>query len=175
MGGRVDVSFSNVEGGFDGEGNLHDDPVFVEGPVGAYYLSHIATGQLVNSPCIDAGSAMASERELDLMTTRVDEVGDDGVLDLGYHYPRVTGCDQIRRLRVACRPAGDRYKIVAKLVTRLPEGTVFTFELVGFRDRVKPVKSSGKATATWKARAPGVYNLSVRECPSVKGATSCEG
>ncbi|MHC4543549.1 MAG: right-handed parallel beta-helix repeat-containing protein, partial [Planctomycetota bacterium] len=64
--------------------NIAEDPLFVAG----YYLSHTATGQLVDSPCIDAGSADANDPDigLDTRTTRTDGVNDVNVVDMGYHY-----------------------------------------------------------------------------------------
>ncbi len=64
--------------------DVNDDPLFVAG----YYLSHKATGQLVDSNAIDAGSDLASRLGLDTYTTRVDGVPDDpnSRVDMGYHY-----------------------------------------------------------------------------------------
>jgi hypothetical protein len=62
--------------------NINADPNFVHG----YYLSHIATGQDVDSPAIDAGSDLAGNLGMDVYTTRIDGVNDANVVDLGYHY-----------------------------------------------------------------------------------------
>jgi predicted outer membrane repeat protein len=62
------------------------DPLFVVGPKGAYYLSQTLAGQLVNSPCLDAGSDTAANFGMDTKTTRTDEVTDAGDVDIGYHY-----------------------------------------------------------------------------------------
>ena len=64
--------------------------MFVAGPMGCYYLSQTAAGQPLDSPCIDAGSDLAVNLGLDELTTRRDEIGDAGIVDMGYHYP-VTG------------------------------------------------------------------------------------
>ncbi len=62
------------------------DPLFVVGPGGNYYLSQVAAGQLVDSPCLDAGSDTAVNLGLDTKTTRTDAVVDAGLVDIGYHY-----------------------------------------------------------------------------------------
>jgi len=67
--------------------NMNQDPIFVTGTYGAYYLSQTAAGQSQQSPCVDAGSASASSFGLDTRTTRTDGVTDQGVVDLGFHYP----------------------------------------------------------------------------------------
>ncbi len=99
----VNVSYSDVLGsqglvyiGTDctlvwGPGNLNTDPLFVSGPSGDHYLSQTATEkpeQTTTSPCVDAGSDLASEIGFDSgYTTRTDEVHDALDVDMGYHYP----------------------------------------------------------------------------------------
>jgi hypothetical protein len=75
-----------------GQGNigadLDDNPLFVQGILGNYYLSHSdIDGQNEDSPCIDIGSDSASSYGMNLRTTRTDEVFDHGVVDMGFHYP----------------------------------------------------------------------------------------
>ncbi len=65
-----------------GPGCFKDDPVFVTGPLGDYYLSQIDSGQTENSPCVDhADPTLVCQG-----TTRSDHVPDAGVYDMGYHY-----------------------------------------------------------------------------------------
>jgi len=47
-GGSISVTYSNVQGGWAGEGNIHGDPLFRGPAAGDYHL-------LLDSPCIDAG------------------------------------------------------------------------------------------------------------------------
>jgi len=79
----ADVTWSAVAGGFTGEGNIDADPLFVEGPGGAYYLSQIAAGQAEQSPCVDAGDPSTAPLR---GTTRTDGVTDTGVVDMGCHH-----------------------------------------------------------------------------------------
>jgi hypothetical protein len=67
--------------------NIDADPLFVKGRYHEFYLSHIAAGQLVDSPCIDTGSDTALNLGLDELTTRVDSEYDAGIVDMGYHSP----------------------------------------------------------------------------------------
>jgi len=70
-----------------GDGNICQDPLFINVSSRDFHLSHTAAGQGADSPCIDAGSDTASNLGLDARTTRSDGVTDSGTVDLGYHYP----------------------------------------------------------------------------------------
>jgi len=83
----VSVSNCCVYGGYPGDKNISEDPLFVTGPNGDYYLSCLAAGQDEDSPCIDAGNDTAADCELDCLTTRTDGAFDSWMVDLGYHYP----------------------------------------------------------------------------------------
>ncbi len=89
------VSHCDIEGGYSGTGNIDASPVFYSGMQGTAYLSQTAAGQSYDSPCVNAGSAAASDvcyltQEgvvcLDELTTRTDHVTDAGTADMGYHY-----------------------------------------------------------------------------------------
>ncbi|MBN1592939.1 MAG: right-handed parallel beta-helix repeat-containing protein [Candidatus Coatesbacteria bacterium] len=84
--GLVSVSYSCVEDGREGEGNISEDPRFTIGPLGKCYLSCMAAGQTMDSPCVDSGLGSSSEFGLDVLTTRTDALLDSGVVDMGYHY-----------------------------------------------------------------------------------------
>ncbi len=93
--GTPTVTYSDIKGGYPGIGNIDADPLLVPGPLGDYYLSHIAAGQAENSPCINAGSDLAQNICFDMswgqiclneLTTRADEVTDSDIVDIGYHY-----------------------------------------------------------------------------------------
>lgn len=81
------ASFSCIQDWQGGEGNVSDDPLFVNGPLGDYYLSCKAAGQKNESPCINAGSGNPQQYGLEELTTRSDGAADVGVIDMGFHYP----------------------------------------------------------------------------------------
>jgi hypothetical protein len=94
----VSILHSDLEGGAAGafveagstlevgEGMIDADPLFVSGPLGAFYLSQPAAGQSETSPCVDAGSDLAVTLGFDGCTTRTDHQGDTGMVDMGRHY-----------------------------------------------------------------------------------------
>jgi predicted outer membrane repeat protein len=79
-----------------GSNNIYGDPLFVSGPLGMLYLSQTAAGQPHDSPAVDAGSVPAASVGLDVLTTRTDNVGDAGVVDLGYHYSTLISASVFR-------------------------------------------------------------------------------
>ena len=111
------VTYSCIKGGYTGIGNTSLDPLFVSGVSGDYYLSQIAAGQPVTSPCVDTGSATAASRGLDTKTTRNDAVPDASTVDMGYHYePRlwiysiqVSGTDIVLSWKAS---PGNSYKVL---------------------------------------------------------------
>jgi len=71
------VSYSCIEGGYSGTGNISDDPLFLAADIGDYHLTW-------DSPCVDAGmldSAEQGERDIDgnprVMGGRVDMGADE--------------------------------------------------------------------------------------------------
>jgi len=111
------VSYCDIEHDtcIGGLGNISLDPVFVRPGhwvdvndpnivvepndpnavwvMGDYHLSQVAARQAVNSPCVDAGSDLAVNLGMDKFTTRTDNVGDTGIVDMGYHYPMPNAAD----------------------------------------------------------------------------------
>ncbi len=89
--GEFIASWSDIDAGdgtvWPGEGNIGAEPLFVTGPHGDCYLSQKAAGQIEDSPCVNAGDPGAG---LIPGSTRSDEVVDQWVLDMGYHYPAVS-------------------------------------------------------------------------------------
>ena len=88
--GTISVSYSDVQGGWSGIGNIDEDPLFVPLSDAPYYLAHLGP-QAGDSPCIDRGDESASAYGLDLYTTCTDGSPDGGVVDMGYHYPEGYG------------------------------------------------------------------------------------
>jgi len=85
------VSYSCVQDATPGPGNISQDPRFKTGPLGDYYLSQEAAGQVVSgtSPCVDGGNPdmELGVIGLDTYTTRTDNAFDVDPVDMGYHYP----------------------------------------------------------------------------------------
>ncbi|MBN2363459.1 T9SS type A sorting domain-containing protein [candidate division WOR-3 bacterium] len=85
-GSSANVYYCCVEEGWNGTGNISENPIFTVGPEGDFYLSQTMAGQIQQSPCVDAGSYSSAFLGMDSMTTRTDEIFDSGVVDMGFHY-----------------------------------------------------------------------------------------
>jgi hypothetical protein len=101
--GAGSITYSCIEDADSGTGNISDDPLFKQGPLGDYYLSNYRAGQILdpdgqavdpnvnpedaNSPCIDAGDPCGTSYVDDAnYTTRTDSEPDTNIVDIGYHY-----------------------------------------------------------------------------------------
>jgi hypothetical protein len=113
VGGTADVSYSDVQGGYPGTGNIDDDPCFV----GDYYLSQ-PPDQNSTSPCVNTGSALALTLGFNTMTTATNSALDTGQIDMGYHH-------RPNYFRLDVRVIG-RYGSVVPRIGSYPAGTVVT-------------------------------------------------
>ncbi|MHC4497830.1 MAG: InlB B-repeat-containing protein, partial [Planctomycetota bacterium] len=89
---NVSATFSCIENGDEGEGNISDDPMFTAGGLGSLYLSQMRAGQAADSPCLDAGQegvwqTVVDDYNLGLRTTSIQNHYDVGMADMGFHYP----------------------------------------------------------------------------------------
>ncbi len=64
-GSSVQISFSDIQGGWAGEGNIDIDPFFRDPENGDFHLMSTACGDPYDSPCIDTGSPAIIDTLLD--------------------------------------------------------------------------------------------------------------
>jgi hypothetical protein len=94
--------------------NIGDDPLFVTGSDGDYYLS-AADLQGQDSPCVDAGDGGALAVYLH-GTTRTDQADDTGIVDMGYH--------RGAKLQPQTIPIVSEWGLVAMTLLLLTAGTL---------------------------------------------------
>jgi hypothetical protein len=94
--GKLYIDFSDVQGGQLhvhvepgstlewGEGMIDADPLFVDPSAHDYRLTQSPCNPLVENPCVHAGDP---DSDWVKGSTRIDGVQDEGVMDLGFHYP----------------------------------------------------------------------------------------
>ncbi len=82
--GNPVVTFSAVKGGWSGEGNTDENPIFIDPAGGLFYLAQDPCQPGITNPCVDEG-----DPSLPMVTgtTRTDGNQDSGRVDMGYHYP----------------------------------------------------------------------------------------
>jgi len=157
----VSGTYSDVAGGWSGEGNIDVDPLFVPGPRGDYYLSQMESGQPWQSPCVDGGDTISAVPE---RTTRTDELCEEWPVDMGYHYP---GClvlvDEESRV-IASRHScylGHNYPnpfcsstTIAYSLAVPTEVTIAVYDVRGalVRTLVSEYAAAGQHVAVWDGR-----------------------
>ncbi len=95
---KIIVTFSDILGGWQGEGNIDEDPQFVGGSFGPFYLNQ---DLYPLSPCVDSGSDFSNsllfpmyfngewrDVSLEELTTHRNGYSDRRIADMGYHYLR---------------------------------------------------------------------------------------
>ncbi|MBN1592797.1 MAG: DUF1565 domain-containing protein [Candidatus Coatesbacteria bacterium] len=142
------ISYSCIQdwaGG--GLGNISDDPLFVFGPLGEYYLDP-------QSPCIDAENRSAEEAGLSDRTTQADGMPDSGIVDMGYHYPLpeneidvevicslnadVFAPADVMQGYMGIENQGDEVTVDIYAVIVLPDGSMLSLTHDGFVDGAWP-------------------------------------
>jgi len=117
------VTWSNVEGGYPGTGNISDDPRFTSGPAGPWYLGRMATGQPADSPCLDTGSGPADTvcftgpggtACLEQLTTCSDQRADDGTADMGWH----AGLETLAAA-ISCTPGSGTLPFITRMAVTI--------------------------------------------------------
>ncbi|HET6372657.1 MAG TPA: IPT/TIG domain-containing protein, partial [Candidatus Polarisedimenticolia bacterium] len=76
------LTYSDVQGGATGTGNIGSNPGFVAGPMGSFYLAQDAN---MMSPAVDAGSSSALSLSMESRTTSSTLTLDADQVDMGYH------------------------------------------------------------------------------------------
>ncbi|MEE9554512.1 MAG: right-handed parallel beta-helix repeat-containing protein [candidate division Zixibacteria bacterium] len=59
------ITYSNIQGGWEGEGNIDTDPLFRDPENGDFHLMSTECGDSLDSPCIDTGSLAIIDSLLD--------------------------------------------------------------------------------------------------------------
>ncbi|MHC4110516.1 MAG: right-handed parallel beta-helix repeat-containing protein [Planctomycetota bacterium] len=92
---NCEATWSNIEEG-GGTDSISEDPLWVTGGFGPFYLSQTRAGQPQTSPSMDAGEqyilqTLQGTYNLGNITTSILNHTDSGWADQGYHYPFFTG------------------------------------------------------------------------------------
>ena len=74
--GTIDITYSNIEGGYTGTGNIDSDPLFVDPGYGDFHLES-------SSPCINAGNNSAVPPGLTTDFEGDGRIFDNAVVDMG--------------------------------------------------------------------------------------------
>ncbi len=156
--GFLVINYSCVQGWtgkLGGEGNIGDDPRFIDLENGNVRLQS-------GSPAVDTGdnSVVTVEKDLDGNPRIINKIVDMGVYE--------SVCPTIRRLKVRC--SGGKLK--AKLKTKLPGGSVVMLTNEGGDVRTVYLGPNGKGVAKWK-RQTGRREVCASGCSDVCKSADC--
>jgi parallel beta-helix repeat protein/predicted outer membrane repeat protein len=84
------VTYSDVEGAWEGTGNIDADPLFRAPEFGEYYLMSVVCGYPMDSPCIDAGHPDSVDVQLDCFHGLGTELCDMGAYGGRFGEPPVS-------------------------------------------------------------------------------------
>ncbi len=126
-GSTVTVTYTNVEGGFPGIGNIDADPLFIDPDNGDYRLSS-------GSPCIDAGDNTAvpedittdldgNPRFLDIPETPDTGNGTLPIVDMGAYESLGGGCLAVTSQEVVCHADGTTFTVNVEGLNACTGGT----------------------------------------------------
>jgi len=168
----ISITYSCVQDGFEGEGNISSNPFLATGQNGDYYLSHIDAGQAADSPCVDAGSDGALALGLEGHTTRTDGLPDTGIVDMGFHYPTnvtvscslnddyfIAGDAIVGSLAVTNSGLGVVVDVYLGFV--LPDGSVVSFSDAGLVDGLRRLQTGASIPAGFSFGPEAIFELQV--------------
>jgi hypothetical protein len=89
------LEYNDIEGGWEGEGNIDVDPSFRDTLSSDFHLMAIACGDSVDSPCIDVGDPSILDRLLDCSWGLGDSLSDMGAYGGGYRIPGGIGDQKV--------------------------------------------------------------------------------
>ena len=159
------ITYSDIQGGWEGQGNIDVPPLFRDTTGGDFHLMAINCGDSSDSPCIDAGDPALSDSLLDCSRGLGATDSDMGAYGGG---GMMTGIDDVnpdvsRRLTLA-RNYPNPFNVSTSLEYNLPEVSYLTIDIFNILGQRVATLFDGKQQAgehriTWHAAAfpSGVY------------------
>ncbi len=170
IGGAALVLYSNVSGGFPGDGNIDADPGFVDPDTGDLRL-------MAGSPCIDAGDNRTQwgqlTTDLDGNVRRVDDPatpdtgrGRRGVTDMGvYEFASPPACTGAEVIKAKCVESNGVYAVTVRLRAARPDARL-TIALDGMHDGgiVGRINRHGRLSVRFEEAGAGRHAVEPLEC-----------
>jgi len=160
------VAFCNIQGGWEGEGNIDADPLFRDPDNDDFHLMSTDCGDPYDSPCIDAGYPAMIDIILDcswgLGTTVCDMGayggGDSGMVEVEYDHSKTP--ERLSLMQNHPNPFNAATSISYTLMESGPI-SISIYNLLGQRVAIvfEGISKAGEHTITWDAAAfpSGVY------------------
>ena len=161
-----EIVYCNIQGGWEGEGNINVDPLFRDPENGDFHLMSAACGDAYDSPCIDTGSPAIIDSLLDCswgLGTVLSDMGaygggDSATVGVMDNHPRVP--DRFALLQNYPNPFNARTVIRYSLPSE-SDVSIQIFDILGRRVEtlVQGEQRAGYHQITWHAgeKSSGIY------------------
>ncbi len=156
--GFIYASYSDIQDGWEGPGNIDSDPLFRDAEANDFHLMSIVCGDPDDSPCIDAGSPAIIDSLLDCswgLGTILSDMGaygggDSTTVGIIDNQPRVP--DRFALLQNYPNPF-NAMTVIRYNISTESNVTTEIFDILGRRVEtlVDDAQPAGKHTITWNA------------------------
>ena len=103
----IDITYSDIEGGYTGDGNIDDDPEFADAANGDFHL-------MSGSPCINSGTTSGAPEYDFEGDPRLSSVGGDDMPDMG--------ADEVKAFVLEVGPSGYPYASIQAAIDDASDG-----------------------------------------------------
>jgi hypothetical protein len=131
------VTFSDIEGGWEGTGNIDADPLFRAPEYAEYYLMSVVCGDPSYSPCIDAGNPDSVDVLLDCLHGLGTEFCDMGAYGGRFGEPPVSIGEEGEIPNIISLPKA--FKLYQNYPNPFNPSTTIVFDITGNAGMQQPV------------------------------------
>lgn len=171
--GPFEITYSDIQGGWPGTGNIDIDPLFRNPAGGDFHLMSTACGDPYDSPCIDAGDPLIADSLLECswgLGTSVCDMGAYG-----------GGDSATVGIFEDSSPLPERYPMIGNYPNPFNQNTTIKFDLPFYcytaidifdvlgrevENLLSEIKPPGSYSIKWEAndRASGIYFYRLEAC-----------
>lgn len=165
-GGTAWITYSDIEGGWDGEGNIDLDPLFRDLANDDFHLMSDSCGDVHNSPCIDAGDPGISDAlygcdwGLGQLRSDMGAYGGGDSVTVGIDYDKIPLPDMFSLSQNFPNPF-NAITIIQYSLSSASDVTVEIYNLLGQRVATvfEGTQEAGEHSVTWDAgdHSSGLY------------------
>jgi hypothetical protein len=164
-GSAPQITYSDIQGGWEGQGNIDLDPLFRDLENGDFHLMAVDCGQPFDSPCVDAGDPAISDSLLDCSWGLGTTSSDMGAYGGGSILTAIDGSEfGLPRCLVLAGNYPNPFNVSTSIRYNLPEASNLSIEIFNILGQqvatlMEGFEQAGEYTIIWNASdlPSGVY------------------